>query len=66
LLNGGLFTRDFLIELAWQRLDDFCDFTFINAVRLFGRQNPDFFEGTPVADAAAGVLANTPIRAAVE
>ena len=46
--------------------DDFRDFTFANAVRLFGTQNPDFFEGTPVADAAAEVLGKTPVRAAAE
>jgi hypothetical protein len=42
------------------------DFTFANAVRLFGTQNPDFFEGTPVADAAAEVLGKAPVRAAAE
>jgi hypothetical protein len=45
---------------------DFRDFTFANAVRLFGTQNPDFFEGTPVAAAAAEVLGKTPVRAAAE
>jgi hypothetical protein len=37
-------------------LDDFRDFTFGNAVRLWGQVNPRFFEGTAVAKAAAGVL----------
>src|SRR5690242_13349931 len=55
LVEDGLITRD-----------DFRDFTFANAVRLFGTQNPDFFEGTPVADAAAEVLGKTPVRAAAE
>jgi predicted TIM-barrel fold metal-dependent hydrolase len=36
---------------------DFRDFTFANAVRLWGTQNPDFFAGTRVAKAAAAVLA---------
>jgi hypothetical protein len=36
--------------------DDFRDFTFANAVRLFGRQSTTSFEGTPVAGAAAEVL----------
>ncbi len=46
--------------------DDFRDFTFANAVRLWGTQNPRFFEGTVVADAAAAVLKTTPTRAAAE
>jgi predicted TIM-barrel fold metal-dependent hydrolase len=36
---------------------DFRDFTFANAVRLWGTQNPDFFAGTRVAKEAAAVLA---------
>ena len=55
LVEDGLITRD-----------DFRDFTFANAVRLFGTQNPDFFEGTVVADGAAEVLGRTPVRAAAE
>ena len=39
--------------------EDFRDFTFTNAVRLWGTQNPKFFEGTAVARAAAAVLAET-------
>ncbi|HKU96836.1 MAG TPA: amidohydrolase family protein [Vineibacter sp.] len=46
--------------------DDFRDFTFANAVRLWGTQNPRFFEGTAVADAAAAVLNVAPARAAAE
>jgi hypothetical protein len=41
--------------------DDFRDFTFANAVRLWGRQNPRFFEGTVVAREAAAVLAERPL-----
>ena len=32
--------------------DDFRDFTFANAVRLWGTQNPRFFEGAVVAKEA--------------
>src|SRR5271163_4189756 len=47
---------------------DFRDFTFANAVRLWGTQNPRFFEGTRVAKQAAANLAETqtPTRAAAE
>ena len=48
--------------------DDFRAFTFTNAVRLWGTQNPRFFEGTRVAEEAAAVLASaqTPTLAAAE
>src|SRR5438034_8185155 len=46
LVDDGLITTD-----------DFRDFTFANAVRLWGTGNPKFFEGTAVAKAAAAVLA---------
>ena len=48
--------------------DDFRAFTFTNAVRLWGTQNPRFFEGTRVAKEAAAVLsaAQTPTLAAAE
>lgn len=36
---------------------DFRDFTFTNPVRLYTRLNPDFFEGTRVADPARAVVA---------
>jgi hypothetical protein len=55
-----------LVEDGLISTDDFRDFTFANAVRLFGTQNPDFFEGTVVADAAAEVLGRAPVRAAAE
>ena len=35
-----------LVEDGLITADDFRDFTFANAVRLWGTQNPDFFEGT--------------------
>jgi hypothetical protein len=45
--------------------DDFRDFVFANAVRLWGTQNPRFFEGTRVAKEAAALLhTETPSRAA--
>jgi hypothetical protein len=52
LLEGGLVTAE-----------DFRDFTFANAVRLWGAGNPRFFEGTVVEKAAAAVLAEVPGRA---
>ena len=55
LVEDGLLTRD-----------DFRDFAFANAVRLWGMQNPRFFDGTKVAGAAAAVLAATRDRAAAE
>jgi hypothetical protein len=48
--------------------DDVRAFTFANAVRLWGTQNPRFFEGTRVAKQAAAVLAavQTPTFAAAD
>jgi predicted TIM-barrel fold metal-dependent hydrolase len=45
---------------------DFRDFTFANAVRLWGQQNPRFFEGTRVAREAAEVLKAKPMKVAAE
>ena len=45
-----------LVEDELITSDDFRDFTFANAVRLWGQQNPRFFEGTVVAKEAAAVL----------
>ena len=42
--------------------DNFRDFTFANAVHLWGTQNPRFFEGTVVAKAAAEELARAAER----
>ena len=42
--------------------DNFRDFTFANAVHLWGSQNPRFFEGTAVARAAAEELARPPVH----
>jgi len=57
-----------LVEDGHINEDDFCDFTFANAVRLWGTQNPRFFEGTPVAKEAAAVLKAQaePVKAAAE
>ncbi len=54
LVDDGLITTE-----------DFCDFTFANAVRLWGTQNRKFFEGTAVAKAAAAVLAEAKAPVAV-
>ena len=45
---------------------DFRDFTFANAVKLWGTQNPHFFDGTAVAKEAAAVLRTAPARVAAE
>ena len=57
-----------LVEDGLITADDFRDFTFANAARLWGTQNPRFFEGTRVAKAADAVLAaaQTPTLAAAE
>ena len=54
-----------LVEDGLITEDDFRDFTFANAVRLWGTQNPRFFEGTAVAKEAAAVL-KAGARAAAE
>jgi len=46
-----------LVEDSHITMDDFRNFTFANAVRLWGTQNPRFFEGARVAKQAAAVLA---------
>ncbi len=54
-----------LVEDGHITESDFSDFVFGNAVRLWGTQNPRFFEGTRVAKEAAALLnAGTPARAA--
>ncbi|HEX2828103.1 MAG TPA: amidohydrolase family protein [Burkholderiales bacterium] len=54
-----------LVEDGHITEDDFSDFVFGNAVRLWGTQNPRFFEGTRVAKEAAALLkTSTPARAA--
>ncbi len=54
-----------LVEDGHITESDFSDFVFANAVRLWGTQNPRFFEGTRVAKEAAALLnASRPARAA--
>jgi hypothetical protein len=55
-----------LVEDGLITADDFRDFTFANAVRLWGTQNPDFFKGTVVAREAVAILNQTQVRAAAE
>jgi predicted TIM-barrel fold metal-dependent hydrolase len=55
-----------LVEDGLITANDFRDFTFANAVRLWGTQNPRFFEGTAVAKQAAEVLDAAEVRAAAE
>ena len=45
-----------LVEDGHITQDNFRDFVFTNAVKLWGTQNPRFFEGTSVAKEAAAVL----------
>ena len=53
-----------LVEEGFITRDNFRDFTFANAVHLWGTQNPRFFEGTAVAKAAAEELARPPAQTA--
>ncbi len=46
--------------------DDFRDFTFANTVRLWGTQNPRFFDGTVVAKEAAAILNTPQVKAAAD
>jgi len=46
-----------LVENELLSETDFRDFTFANVTRLYGAANPDFFEGTAVADACRRELA---------
>jgi predicted TIM-barrel fold metal-dependent hydrolase len=56
-----------LVEDGHITEDNFRDFVFENAVRLWGTQNPRFFEGTVVAKEAAAVLkAQQPMAVAAE
>jgi hypothetical protein len=55
-----------LVEHEFLTQDDFRDFTFGNAVRLWGTVNPRFFDGTKVAKEAAALLNQAPARAAAE
>jgi predicted TIM-barrel fold metal-dependent hydrolase len=55
-----------LVEDGFITEDNFRDFVFGNSVRLWGTQNPNFFEGTRVAKEAKAVLTQTQTRMAAE
>src|SRR5580698_4597741 len=56
-----------LVEDGFITDDDFHDFVFGNSVRLWGTQNPSFFDGTRVAHEARALLAKqAPTRMAAE
>jgi hypothetical protein len=55
-----------LVEDGFITDDNFHDFVFGNSVRLWGTQNPNFFDGTRVAKEAKALLGQTPMRAAAE
>jgi len=55
-----------LVEDGFITADDFHDFVFGNSVRLWGTQNPNFFDGTRVAKEAKTLLQQKPMRAAAE
>jgi predicted TIM-barrel fold metal-dependent hydrolase len=55
-----------LVEKELITTDDFRAFVFSNAVKLWGTQNPRFFDGTVVAKEAAAVLNGGQMRAAAE
>jgi predicted TIM-barrel fold metal-dependent hydrolase len=52
-----------LVEDGVLTNDNFRDFVFTNAVKLWGSQNPDFFKGTRVEKEAAAVLKTQPLPA---
>jgi predicted TIM-barrel fold metal-dependent hydrolase len=54
-----------LVEHGLLNEDEFRDFTFTNAARMWGSMNPDFFKGTVVESEAAKVLAVETKRSAV-
>ena len=45
-----------LVEDGVMSLDDFREFTFANPARFWTSSNPDFFAGTNVEEAVAGLL----------
>ena len=55
-----------LVEDGFITDDNFHDFVFGNAVRLWGTQNPAFFDGTRVAKEAKALLGQTETRVAAE
>jgi predicted TIM-barrel fold metal-dependent hydrolase len=55
-----------LVEDGHITADDFRDFVFANTVRLWGTQNPGFFDGTRVAQEAKALLAQSRAQMAAE
>ncbi len=55
--TGGAYAYE-LVENELITVDDFRDFTFANAVRLWGTVHPAFFKSTVVEKQAADVLAS--------
>jgi len=55
-----------LVEDGFITEDNFHDFVFGNSVRLWGTQNPNFFDGTRVAKEAKALLGQTAMQAAAE
>src|SRR5205807_2246456 len=55
-----------LVEDGHITADDFRDFVFANTVRLWGTQNPNFFDGTRVASEAKALLAQSRAQLAAE
>ena len=47
-----------MVEHEWITEADFRDFVYTNPVEFFTRQNPTFFDGTPVEADVAGLLAS--------
>jgi hypothetical protein len=45
-----------LVEHGLLDMNDFKEFTFTNAALLHAKMNPNFFQGTVVADAVAELL----------
>jgi len=55
-----------LVEDGHLTQDDFHDFAFANTVRLWGTQNPGFFDGTRVASEARALLSKSRAQIAAE
>jgi predicted TIM-barrel fold metal-dependent hydrolase len=55
-----------LVEDGFITQNDFHDFVFGNSVRLWGTQNPNFFDGTRVAKEAKALLGQATVRTAAE
>ncbi len=58
-VSGVLHEAYELVEHGLITEDDFADFTFANAARLYGQTNPNFFKGTRVEAAVEELLGAT-------